>query len=84
MSRQPKIAMQGVLNATAYFQVVVRDVLNDITGRQCMLWVNDIVFCAKDAEALPDRTAAAVLERLIERGRFAAVHEALLFHREIN
>ena len=46
------------------------------------MWVDDAIVWARDAETLLTRVEA-VLERLIERGLFAAAHKAVLFRREI-
>lgn len=39
----PRRVLQGVLNAIAYFQGVVRDVLDELIERTCFVWVDDVV-----------------------------------------
>lgn len=70
------------LNATAYFQAMMADVLNGMIGRWCLAWVNDVAFWARDAETFLVCISAA-LERLLERGVFATTSEAVFFQREI-
>ena len=48
----PTRVPQGVLNATAYFQAVMRNVLDGLIDNVCLVWVDDIVIWGDTAEEL--------------------------------
>lgn len=73
----PTRVPQGVLNAKAYFQAVMADVLKGLLGHTCLVRVDDVVMWASDEAELLGRLEA-VLDRLLERGLYAAVHKAVL------
>ena len=78
----PTRVPQGVLNATAYFQATMAEVLTGLIGKTCFVWVDDVVVWAMDQEELLGRLEA-ILARLVERGLFVAAHKAVFFRDEI-
>ena len=72
----------GVLNATGYFQATMGDVLDGYIDEICLVWVDDIVIWGETPEILLKRLLA-ILDRLLERGLFAAAHKAVFFRKEI-
>ena len=71
----PTRVPQGVLNATAYFQGVMHQVLEGLINAVCLVWVDDVVIWGSSAVELLDRVER-VLGRLMERGLYAAAHKA--------
>ena len=66
---------QGVLNATAYFQGVMKKLF---AGLNCKVWVDDIVWWGDDADdflILLDK----IFGRVEDDGLFAAAHKCLFF-----
>ena len=64
----PTRVPQGVLNATAYFQGVMSELLH---GLKCKIWVDDVLFFGNDEDDL-FTTLDTILERLESVGLFAA------------
>lgn len=60
---------QGALNATAYFEAIMAEVLTVLVGMERFFWVNDSVIWAKDGEELVCRLDA-ILAKLVERGLY--------------
>ena len=58
------------------------DVLDGYIDEICLVWVDDIVIWGETPEILLKRLLA-ILDRLLERGLFAAAHKAVLFGNEI-
>ena len=75
----PTRVPQGVLNATAYFQGVMTELL---VGIKCKIWVDDVFFYADTEYELLD-TLDEILARLESVGLFAAAHKCTFFSREI-
>lgn len=75
----PTRVPQGVLNATAYFQGVLTDVLR---GLKCKVWVDDVFFFADTEEALLQQLDD-ILERLESIGLFVAAHKCTFYSREL-
>ena len=75
----PTRVPQGVLNATAYFQGVMTELL---VGIKCKIWVDDVFFYADTEDELLD-TIDEILARLESVGLFAAAHKCTFFSREI-
>ena len=75
----PTRVPQGVLNATAYFQGVMTELL---AGLKCKIWVDDVFFFADTEDELLD-TLDAILARLESVGLFAAAHKCTFFAREL-
>ena len=67
-----------MLNATGYFQATMGDVLDGYIDKTCFVWVDDIVIWGETPEILLKRLLA-ILDRLLERGLFAAAHKAVFF-----
>ena len=74
----PTRVPQGVLNATAYFQ----GVMTELVGIKCKIWVDDVCFYADTEDELLD-TLDEILARLESVGLFAAAHKCTFFSREI-
>ena len=74
--------LQGVLNATAYFQAVMQEVLEGLINKICLVWVDDVVIWGRSGSELVDRLET-VLQRLLERGLHAAAHKAVFYREEI-
>ena len=75
----PRRVPQGVLNATAYFQGVMTELLD---GLKCKIWVDDVFFYADSEDELLS-TLDAILARLESVGLFAAAHKCTFFAREL-
>lgn len=75
----PRRVPQGVPNAIAYFQDVMRDGLDELIESICLVWVDDIVIWGNTAEQLIS-PLELVLARLEERGLFVAAHRAVFHH----
>ena len=67
----PRHVPQGVLNATAYFQGVMTELL---VGIKCKIWVDDVFFYADNEDELVD-TLDEILARLESVGLFAVTHK---------
>ena len=78
----PRRIPPGVLNATGYFQATMGDVLDGYIDEICLVWVDDIVIWGETPEILLKRLLA-ILDRLLERGLFAAAHKDIFFRKEI-
>ena len=72
----PTRVPQRVLNATAYFQAIMSEVLEGLAERVRLVWVDDVVIWGRDAAELVARLKA-VLARLEGVGLFAAAHKAV-------
>ena len=75
----PTRVPQGALNATAYFQGVMSELLIRL---KCKIWVDDSIVFGKIKDDLYD-TLNTILERLERVGLFAAAHKCTFFAREI-
>ena len=75
----PTRVPEGVLNATAYFQGVMTELL---VGIKCKIWEDDMFFYADTEHELLD-TIDEILARLESVGLFAAAHKCTFFSREI-
>ena len=75
----PKRVPQGVLNATAYFQGIMADLL---VGLKCKIWVDDVFFFADPEDELLD-TLDAFLSSLESVGFYAAAHKCTFFACEL-
>ena len=75
----PTRVPQGVLNAAAFFQGVMTELL---VGIKCKIWVDHVFFYADTEDELWD-TIDEILARLESVGLFAAAHECTIFSREI-
>ena len=78
----PRRVPPGVLNAARYFQATMGDVLEGSIDKMCLVWVEDIVIRGKTPGTILKRLLA-ILDRLLERGLFAAAHEAVFFRKKI-
>ena len=76
----PTRVPQGVLNATAYFQGVMTELL---TGLNCKVWVDDVVWWRAD-EGNFLNTLDKILVCLENAGLFAAAHKCIFFDTEIS
>ena len=72
--------LQGVLNATAYFQGMMTELL---AGLNCKVWVDGIVWWGADKDDLLN-TLYTIFGRLKDVGLFAATHRCLFFDTEIS
>ena len=71
----PTSVLQGVLNATAYFQGVMTELL---VGIKCKIWVDYVFFYADTEDEFLD-TRDEILARLESVGLFAAAHKVYRF-----
>ena len=71
---------QGVLNATAYFQGVMTELL---AGLNCKVWVDDIVWWEADADNFLN-TLDEILGRLEGAGLFTAARKCLFFDTKVS
>ena len=76
----PTRVPQGVLNATAYFQDVMTELL---AGLNCKVWVDNIVWWGADEDNSLN-TLDKILGCLEDAGRFAAAHKCLFFDTEVS
>ena len=74
----PTRVPQKDLNATAYFQGVMTEVL---VGIKCKIWVDHVFFYADTEDELWD-TIDEILARLESVGLFSAAHKCTIFSRE--
>ena len=75
----PTHVPQGVLNATAYFQVVMNELLADLNFK---VWVDDIVWWGADKDNLLN-TFDKIVGHLEDASLFTAAHKYLFFDTEI-
>ena len=78
----PRRVPPGVLNATGYLQATMGDVLDGYIDEICLVWVDNVMIWGETPEILLKRLLA-ILDRLLERGLFAAAHKAVFFRKEI-
>ena len=74
----PTRVPQVVVNATAYFQTIMSEVLEGLVERVCLVWVDDVVIWGRDAAELVARLKE-VLARLVGIGLFAAARKAVFY-----
>ena len=72
----------AVLNATGYFQATMGDGLEGYMDNIRSVWVDDIVIWVVTPESFLKRLLA-ILDRLLERGRFDVAHKAVFFRKDI-
>ena len=72
----------GVMNATSYFQGMVVEVLENLVGRACFIFMDDVKVIGQSMEELIVNLRAVLL-RFMERGLFLAVHKLILFAIEV-
>lgn len=78
----PTRVPQGVSSATVYPESTIEDVLRELMGKICLTWVdNTIIWPRDDAESV--RGVDRVLGWLMNRGMFAAGHEAVLYMKKV-
>ena len=75
----PTPVPQGVLNATAFFQGVMTELL---VGIKCKIWVDDVFFYADTEDELLD-TIDEIMARLESVELCAAAHKCTFLSREI-
>lgn len=73
---------QRILNATVHFISTLREVLRGSMGKICLTWVDDIVMWPRD-NVDKVRRLDTVLERLVDRGLYAAIHKIVLHRKEV-
>ena len=72
----------GVMNATSYFQGVVMEVLRNLVGRACFIYVDVVKVIGRSVKELIVNLRAVLL-RFVERGLFLEVHKLVLFAKEV-
>ena len=77
----PTRVPQGVMNATSYFQGIMMEVLGNLVGRACLVYVDDVKVIVRSVEQLIVNLRAVLL-RYMERGLFLAAHKIVLFAKE--
>ena len=78
----PTRVLQGVMNATSYFQGRMIEVLGDLVGRACFIYVDDVKVIRRFVEELIV-SLVAVLLRFMERGLLLATHKLVLSAKEV-
>ena len=76
----PTRVPQGVLDARAYFQGVMTELLGALN---CKVWVDDIAWWGADEDDLLN-TIDRILGRLEDAGLFAAAHKCLFYNTEMS
>ena len=74
----PTRVPQGVMNATSYFQEMMMEVLGNLLGRACLIYVDDIKVIGRSVEELIVNLRAVLLW-CMERNLFLAAHKLVLF-----
>ena len=78
----PTRVPQGVMNATSYFQGMMMEVVGNLVGRACLIYVDDVKVIGRSVEELIVNLRAVLL-RCMERGLFLAAHKLVLFAKEV-
>ena len=78
----PTRVLQGVMNATSYFHGIMMEVLENLVGRACLIYVYGVKVIGRSVEELIVNLRAALL-RFMERGLFLAAHKLVLFVKEV-
>ena len=78
----PTRVPQGVMNATSYFQGMMMEVLGNLVGRACLIYVDGVKVIGRSVEELIVNLRAVLL-RCMERGLFFAAHKLVLFAKEV-
>ena len=66
------------MNATSHFQGMTMEVLGNLVGRACLIYVDDMKVIGRSVEGLI-MNRRAVLFRFMERGLFFAARKIVLF-----
>ena len=74
--------LQGVMNATSYFQGMMIEVLGNSVERACLVYVDDVNVIGRSVEELIVNLRAVLL-RFMERGLSLAAYKRILFAKEI-
>ena len=78
----PTRVPQGAMNATSYFQGMMMEVLGNLVGRACLIYVDDVKVIGRSVEELI-LNLRVVLLRCMERGLFLAAHKLVVFAKEV-
>ena len=78
----PTRVPQGMLNATAFFQSTMAEILRGIYPERCMVWVDDLIIWGETQEEMVGNLDG-VLARLQARGLYAAAHKCRFFATEM-
>ena len=78
----PTCVPQGVMNTTLYFQGMMMEVLGNLVGRACLIYVDDVKVIGRSGEELIVNLRAVLL-LCMERGLFIAAHKLVLFATEV-
>ena len=78
----PTRVPQGVMNATSYFQGMMMEVLGNLVGRACLIYVDDVKVIGRSVEELIVNLRVVMLW-FMERGLFLAAHKLVLIAKEI-
>ena len=70
------------MNATSYFQGMMMEVLGNLVGRACLIYVDDVKVIGRSVEELIVNLRAVLL-RCMGRGLFLAAHKLVLFAKEV-
>ena len=73
---------QGVMNATSYFQGMMMEVLGNLVGRACLIYVDIVKVIGRSVEELIVNLRAVLL-RSMERGLFLAARKLVLLAKEV-
>ena len=78
----PTRVPQGVMNVKLYFQGMMMEVLGNLVGRACLIYVDDVKIIGRSVEELIVNLRAVLL-RCMERDLFLAPHKLVLFAKEV-
>ena len=78
----PMRVPQGVMNATSYFQGMMMEVLGNLVGRACLIYVDIVKVIGRSVEKLIVNLRDVLL-RSMERGLFLAAHKLVLLAKEV-
>ena len=78
----PTRVSQGVTNATPYFQGVMMEVLGNLVGRACLIYMDNVNVVGRSVKELIANLRAGLL-RFMERELFLVAHKLVLFAKEV-
>ena len=78
----PTRVSQGVINATAYFQGMMIEVLGNLVGRACFIYMDDVKVIGQSVEEIIVNLRAVLLH-FVERELFLAAHKLVLLAKEV-
>ena len=78
----PTRVSQGVSNSTSYFQGMMMEVLENLVGSACLIYVDNVKVIGRSVEELRVNLRAVLLQ-FMEQGWFLTAHKLVLFAKEV-